>query len=480
LKLEDKMRRFSFLKCLRLLALPITILLLWAVDVRAQDVPVAEAEGASGGSLSEGNANIMWTLIGGCLVMFMQPGFSLVECGLERAKNAANIMMKNFADFMIGSLVFLLFGFGLMFGSSVGGFFGSNFFCIEGFEGLTDEGGWKLTFWFFQSVFCATAATIVSGAIVGRTKFSAYLIASFLISAVIYPVSGHWAWNSLFGDFNGASADGATQGWLVAKGFIDFAGSTVVHSVGGFVALAGAIVVGPRIGKYGPDGVARAIPGHNLPLTALGVFILWFGWFGFNCGSTNVPDQTIGYIAANTNLAACSGFLGAMLTSWFISGRPDPSMSFNGVLAGLVGITAGCYNVSPFGAVIIGLLSGVLVVISVIFIDQKLKIDDPVGAVSVHGVCGFFGTIMVGLLASPSYGDQTAGLFYGGGIHQFVVQFYGALAIDAWAFILGLVVFFIAKATVGVRLDPRDELRGLDIVEHRAEGYSGFQFFSNS
>ncbi|MDR2367952.1 MAG: ammonium transporter, partial [Deltaproteobacteria bacterium] len=334
----------------------------------------------------QSNANIMWTLLGGVLVMFMQPGFAMVECGLARAKNAANILMKNYADFMIGSLVFLFVGFGIMFGQTKGGLFGTSLFGLSGIAGNTPDGQWGLTFWFFQSVFCGTAATIVSGAIAGRTKFSAYLISSVLISAVIYPISGHWVWNSLYG----------SGGWIGNLGFIDFAGSTVVHSVGGFVAMAGAIVVGPRLGKYSSDGVARAIPGHNLSLAALGVFILWFAWFGFNCGSTNVPDGTIGFIAANTNLAACTGFLGAMLTSWIKSGKPDPSMSFNGVLAGLVGITAGCYDVSPFGAVIIGFVSGVLVVFSVIFIDQKLKIDDPVGAVSVHGVCGVFGTVAVG------------------------------------------------------------------------------------
>jgi Amt family ammonium transporter len=263
-------------------------------------------------------------------------------------------------------------------------------------------------------------------------------------------------------------------------GFVDFAGSTVVHSVGGFVAMAGAIVVGPRLGKYSPDGIARAIPGHNLSLTALGVFILWFAWFGFNCGSTNVPDGTIGFIAANTNLAACAGFLGAMLTTWVMSGKPDPSMSFNGVLAGLVGITAGCYDVSPFASVVIGLISGVLVVFSVIFIDQKLKIDDPVGAISVHGVCGLFGTVAVGLFASPLYGSEATGLFYGGGVKLLGVQFLGAVAVDAWAFVMGLVVFSLAKVLVGVRVDPRDELKGLDLAEHKTEAYSGFQFFSNS
>ncbi|MDR1298609.1 MAG: ammonium transporter [Deltaproteobacteria bacterium] len=430
----------------------------------------AVARAQEGEVYPQSDANVMWTLLGGILVMFMQPGFAMVECGLARAKNAASILMKNYADFMIGSLVFLLVGFGVMFGDTKGGVFGASYFGLSGINGSTPDGQWSLTFWFFQSVFCGTAATIVSGAVAGRTKFSAYLVSSVLISAVIYPVSGHWVWNSLYN----------SGGWLGDLGFVDFAGSTVVHSVGGFVAMAGAIVVGPRLGKYGPDGAARAIPGHNLSLAALGVFILWFAWFGFNCGSTNVPDGTIGFIAVNTNLAACAGFLGAMTTSWIKSGKPDPSMSFNGVLAGLVGITAGCYDVSPFGAVVIGFVAGVLVVISVVFIDQKLKIDDPVGAVSVHGVCGVFGTLAVGLFASPMYGSEAAGLFYGGGAGLLGVQLLGALAVDAWAFLTGLIAFLAVRKLVGVRVSAIDELKGLDLVEHKTEAYSGFQFFSNS
>jgi Amt family ammonium transporter len=428
---------------------------------------------ADGETYPQLDANIMWTLLGGVLVMFMQPGFAMVECGLARAKNAANILMKNYADFMIGSLVFLFIGFGLMFGPSAGHIIGTSGFGLSGIDGSTPDGQWSLTFWFFQSVFCGTAATIVSGAIAGRTKFSAYLCSSILISAIIYPIGGHWAWNSLYQSDSGA--------WLANLGFVDFAGSTVVHSVGGFVAMAGAIVVGPRLGKYTVDGHARALPGHNLSITALGVFILWFAWFGFNCGSTNVPDGTIGCIAVNTNLAACTGFLGAMLASWVKFGKPDPSMSFNGVLAGLVGITAGCYDVTPFGAVAIGLISGILVVFSVIFIDQKLKIDDPVGAVSVHGVCGLFGTISVGLFASPLYGSSdVVGLFYGGGAKLLGIQALGAFSIDIWAFVMGLIVFSIIKSVVGVRVNPKDEIKGLDLSEHNTEAYSGFQFFSNS
>ena len=418
--------------------------------------------------LSQENANILWTLIGGMLVMFMQPGFALVECGLTRAKNAANIMMKNYADFLMGGIIYFLIGFGLMFGTDAGGIVGTSMFGMSGSSG-TGEGGWLWTFWFFQAMFAATSATIVSGAMAERTRFSVYLIGSAVISALIYPVSGHWAWSGLFGEGGG---------WLEGLGFIDFAGSTVVHSVGGWIALAGAIVIGPRIGKYSADGIARAIPGHNIPMAGLGVFILWFALFGFNCGSTTTPDGTIGFIAANTCLSACAGGLAAMLTMWVKFGKPDPSMTFNGVLAGLVGITAGCAEVAPGGAIIIGLLCGVLVVFSVLFIDQKLRIDDPVGASSVHGVCGFFGTVMVGLFASPDYGSCT-GLFYGGGIHQLLVQLAGAFSVFVWAFGCGFILFKLLGMLMPLRVSPEEELKGLDIPEHGADAYSGFQIFIN-
>ena len=416
---------------------------------------------------SAGNA--VWTLIGGMLVMFMQPGFALVECGLTRAKNAANIMLKNYADFMMGGIIYFLVGFGLMFGASVDGLFGWSMFGMSGFTGNDAAGQWAWTFWFFQAVFAATSATIVSGSVAERTDFKAYLIVSACVSAFVYPVSGHWVWSGLFGEGGG---------WLGELGFIDFAGSTVVHSVGGWIALAGAIVVGPRIGKYAKDGTARAIPGHNIPMAGLGVFILWFAWFGFNCGSTTVADGTVGYIAANTCLAACAGALGAMFTIWIKYGKPDPSMIFNGVLAGLVGITAGCFEVSPGASVIIGFLAGILVVFSVLFIDQVLKIDDPVGAVSVHGVCGAFGTLMVGLFASPDYGTAT-GLFYGGGSGLLVTQIVGVAAVFLWAFACGLILFKLVAVTVGLRVSPEMELKGLDVTEHGADAYSGFQIFSN-
>ncbi|PKN40693.1 MAG: ammonium transporter [Deltaproteobacteria bacterium HGW-Deltaproteobacteria-18] len=427
---------------------------------------------AEGEALSQEHGNLLWTLIAAILVMFMQPGFALVEMGFSRAKNAGNILMKNLLDFAAGVPVFFLLGFGIMFGQDISGFFGSSGFALAGVDPTTAGGQWDLTFLFFQSVFAATAATIISGGIAERTKFSAYIIVSIAVTALIYPISGHWAWASLWG------GDALGAGWLEGMGFIDFAGSTVVHSVGGWVALAGAIVVGPRLGKYTADGKAKAIPGHNIPLAGLGVFILWFGWFGFNPGSTTTVDGTIGYIAVNTAMAACTGALGAMIFAWIKHGKPDTSMSLNGALAGLVAITAGCYEVSPVGSLIIGLLAGVLVVISIEFIDQVLKIDDPVGASSVHGVCGVFGTIAVGFFAAPGYGDNV-GIFYGGGSEILVTQVIGAAAVFAWAFGAGLALFTILKMTLGVRVTQEEELKGLDITEHGMESYNGFQIFTN-
>jgi Amt family ammonium transporter len=443
----------------------------WALTLLLATLTPAMAF-AEGEALSQEHGNLLWTLIAAILVMFMQPGFALVEMGFSRAKNAGNILMKNLLDFSAGVPVFFLVGFGIMFGQDISGFIGSSGFALSGVDPTTAGGQWDLTFLFFQSVFAATAATIISGGIAERTKFSAYIIVSIAVTALIYPISGHWAWGSLWG------GDELGAGWLEAMGFIDFAGSTVVHSVGGWIALAGAIVVGPRLGKYGADGKAKAIPGHNIPLAGLGVFILWFGWFGFNPGSTTTADGTIGYIAVNTAMAACTGALGAMIFAWIKHGKPDTSMSLNGALAGLVAITAGCYEVSPVGALIIGLLAGVLVIISIEFIDQVLKIDDPVGASSVHGVCGVFGTIAVGFFAAPGYGDN-AGIFYGGGTEILVTQIIGAAAVFAWAFGAGLALFTILKLTVGVRVTQEEELKGLDITEHGMESYNGFQIFTN-
>jgi Amt family ammonium transporter len=323
---------------------------------------------------------------------------------------------------------------------------------------------WNWTFLIFQTVFAATAATIVSGAMAERTKFIGYLAYSFFITLFIYPIFGSWAWGGLL--------DGG--GWLENLGFLDFAGSTVVHSIGGWLALAGAIMLGPRLDKYGPDGKPKAILGHNIPLAALGVFILWFGWFGFNPGSTTVGDGSIGYIAVTTNLAAAAGAIIAMIVSWIIMKKPDASMALNGALAGLVSITAPCDGVSPVGAIIIGTIGGTLVVLSVLFIDNKLKIDDPVGAVSVHGVCGLWGTLSVGLF------NMDSGLFYGSGLKQLGVQALGAGAAFLWAFGLGLVLFYGIKKTIGLRVTSEEELKGLDIGEHGMEAYSGFQIFTTT
>jgi len=417
--------------------------------------------------LTQDSANVLWTLIAAVLVFFMQAGFAMVESGFTRAKNAVNIMMKNLMDFSIGSLGFWAIGFGLMFGATAGGFLGKTGFFFS--DGATGAEGWEwnMTFFMFQTVFAATAATIVSGAMAERTKFVSYLCYSVIISAIIYPISGHWAWGSLF----------KGQGWLEGLGFIDFAGSTVVHSVGGWCALAGAIILGPRLGKYSKDGRSRPIPGHSLTLGALGVFILWFGWFGFNPGSTTTADMSIGRIAVTTNLAAAAGAIAAMITAWATSGKPDASMALNGVLAGLVSITAPCADVSPLSAIIIGLIGGVLVVLSVVFIDKVLKIDDPVGAVSVHGVCGAWGTLAAGLFAQEVYSGN-AGLFFGGGFTPVLVQLTGIVTVFLWAFVLALVLFAVLKATIGLRVTPEEELRGLDIGEHGMEAYSGFQIFS--
>ncbi|MDX9703697.1 MAG: ammonium transporter [Candidatus Auribacterota bacterium] len=421
---------------------------------------------------AESNAlaiDTVWTLIAAFLVFFMQAGFALVETGFTRAKNAGNIIMKNLMDFSVGTLAYAAVGFAIMFGTSSLGLFGTSGFFLGTLDPSTGEGLWQFAFWIFQVVFAATAATIVSGAMAERTKFTGYLAYSFLISAFIYPVVGHWIWGG---------------GWLGGLGIIDFAGSTVVHSVGGWAALAGSIILGPRTGKYTPDGKPKAIPGHNIPLAALGVFILWFGWFGFNPGSTTSgTNLSIAVIAVTTNIAAAGGAISAMLTVWIRFGKPDTSMTLNGALAGLVAITAGCASVSPSAALIIGLLAGVLVALSVEFIDKVLKIDDPVGAISVHGVCGAFGTIMVGFFASPAYSAASgsgslAGLFAGGGIKLLSIQCIGVLAVFAWTFSMAIAVFLLIKKTIGLRVSEVEELKGLDIEEHGMESYAGFQIFT--
>jgi Amt family ammonium transporter len=390
----------------------------------------------------------MWLLIAGFMVMFMQPGFAMVEAGFTRSKNTSNILMKNLMDFSIGSLLYWIIGFGLMYGESLGGFVGipDLFFMSDGVgDNYADYADL-----FFQTVFAATAATIVSGAMAERTEFKAYLIFSIVITVVIYPISGHWTWGG---------------GWLSQLGFHDFAGSSIVHSVGAWVGLAGAAIIGPRLGKYGKDGTPKAIPGHNLALGALGVFILWFGWFGFNPGSQLAAAGTdnaiaIAHIAVTTNLAAAAGAIAAMMVSWFRYKRPALSISLNGALAGLVAITAGCDAVDPVGAVLIGTIAGIILPFAVEFFDKVLKIDDPVGAISVHGVSGAFGTLAVGLFSTSE------GLFYGFGAHLLGVQAIGVLAFFVWAAGGGFILFTILKKLKVLRASKRVEEEGLDIYEH--------------
>ncbi|MGN1263651.1 MAG: ammonium transporter [Prevotella sp.] len=407
----------------------------------------------------------VWMLLAAMLVFFMQPGFALCEAGFTRSKNTANILYKNFVDFMFGSLLFWFLGFGFMFGSDGAGFIGMpNFGDISFYKSdLPVEG-----FLIFETVFCATAATIVSGAMAERTKFSMYVIYSVFISLIIYPVEGHWTWGGGW-----LCDDTETSFMMTTFGatFHDFAGSTIVHSVGGVLAFVGAIVLGPRSGKYDKNGKSRAIPGHSLLTAALGVFILWFGWFGFNPGSQlaasgEVNRVAISHVFLTTNLAAVAGGTATMFVTWIKYGKPSFSLMLNGVLAGLVGITAGCDVVSPVGAVIIGLVCGIILVFSIEFIDTKLHIDDPVGASSVHGVCGIIGTLMTGLLATES------GLFYGHGWGFFEAQAFGVLCIDAWAAITGIILFVGMNKISRIRVDRRIEEEGLDIYEHGESCYN--------
>ncbi len=402
------------------------------------------------------NLDIVWTLIAAFLVFFMQAGFAMLETGFVRAKNAGNVLMKNLLDFAMGAIAFWIIGFGLMFGKSVGGLFGTSDFL---FQGATP---WTYTFFMFQLVFAATAATIVSGAMAGRTKFTAYLLYSFVVSLVIYPISGHWAWGGLYN----AATNGV--GWLAKLGYIDFAGSGVVHMVGGVLAIVGAIFLGPRIGKYTKNGKSKPMPGHNLPIAALGVFILWFGWYGFNPGSTTAGVPEIGYIAVTTTLAAAAGVLGALVTSWIVLKVPDIGMTLNGAIAGLVAITAGTASVNPGASVLIGLISGILVVLSVLFVDKVLKIDDPVGAFSVHAVNGAWGVLAAGIFLNKLPENTTR-------LHVIGVQLIGIGAIAGWAAIAGIILFGILKATHGLRVTKEEEIMGLDIGEHKADCYPDFR-----
>ncbi|WP_394870610.1 ammonium transporter [Clostridium butyricum] len=402
----------------------------------------------------------LWVLLGGILVFWMQAGFAMVETGFTRSKNAGNIIMKNLMDFALGSLIYWIVGFGIMFGKDAAGIIGIPGFFTDGTAENAATSVNNYAFLFFQTVFCATAATIVSGAMAERTKFISYCIYSAVISAVIYPIAGHWIWGG---------------GWLAQLGFHDFAGSTAVHSIGGWCALVGATILGPRIGKYSKDGKSNAIPGHSLTLGALGVFILWMGWFGFNPGSSFgiTGDGTLelsSRVFITTNLAAASAATVTMIITWFKYGKPDVSMTLNGVLAGLVAITAGCDVVSPLGAAIIGCISAFAMVYGIEFIDKVLKVDDPVGAIGVHCINGVVGTILTGVFA------MDGGLFYGGGFKFLGVQCLGVAAVAIWSVATATILFKGIKATIGLRVTREEEIRGLDIEEHGLESsYADFQ-----
>lgn len=405
----------------------------------------------------------IWVLVCAYLVFFMQPGFALLEAGLTRAKNAINILAKNFMDFAIAAILYFLFGYGLMYGDG-NAFIGLSGFALDGLEN-SNIPIWAS--WMFQAVFVGTAATIVSGAVAERTKFASYLVATAFLTALIYPIVGHWTWGG---------------GWLSQMGFFDFAGSTIVHSVGGWAALMGALMVGPRIGKYGANGEVKAIPGHSLPLAALGVFILWFGWFGFNPGSQLAAAGTenasaIALITMNTTLSAAAGALSAMFLVWMMYGKPDITFCMNGALAGLVGITASCAVVSPGDSILIGTMAGIIVVMSVKFFD-KIRIDDPVGAISVHGICGVWGTLAVGLWGQKALGLGSDGLFMGGGFTQLSIQALGIVVIMGFTLVGMGIVFGAVKAIIGLRVAREEEIRGLDIDEHGMESWADFQIFT--
>jgi Amt family ammonium transporter len=439
----------TILKCLMFLALATPAL---AQDAEPDSMKVA--------------VDTVFVLVAAVLVFFMNAGFAMLEAGLCRAKNAVNILAKNFVVFAVASIAFFAIGFGLMFGDGTP-FFGTSGWMLQGadnspatadaytgvFSALNWTGVPLTAKFFFQLVFAGTAATIVSGAVAERVKFLTFIAFSAVLVAIVYPIGGHWAWGG---------------GWLASMGFVDFAGSTVVHSVGGWAALAGVLVLGPRIGKYAADGSVKPIPGHNMALATLGTLVLWLGWFGFNPGSAMAADaDVISSVAVNTNMAAAAGCLAATVTAWIALGKPDLSMILNGTLAGLVSITAGCSVVGPGSSLVIGLIAGVLVVYAVLFFD-KVRIDDPVGAISVHLVNGAFGTLAVGLFATEG------GLFFGGGVEMLLKQVYGVLAFGAMAFGLSMVVWLVLKATMGVRVSADEESEGLDTGEHGMEAYPGF------
>ena len=450
----------------RKILIPLFLLLFPLITTAQTSVPEEVSNADKIAELSTG-LNTVWMLLAAMLVFFMQPGFALVEAGFTRSKNTANILMKNLVDFMVGSILFWFIGFGLMFG--VGNVFGTpHLFDLAAMDNIIQNGLPIEGFLIFQTVFCATSATIVSGAMAERTKFSMYLAYTIAISVLIYPVSGHWTWGG--GWLSNAEPDSFMMS-VFGYTFHDFAGSTVVHSVGGWIALVGAAILGPRLGKYGKDGKSKAIPGHNLTLACLGVFILWFGWFGFNPGSqlaaAGYGDQTaISHVFLTTNLAACTGGFLALIVSWIKYGKPSLSLTLNGILAGLVGVTAGCDLVSPMGAALIGAICGTVMIFAIEFIEHRLKIDDPVGASSVHGVCGSLGTILTGLFAVEG------GTFYGGGFGFLCAQIFGVIIVGGWAALMGYIIFKVLDKVHGLRVPARIEEEGLDIYEHGESAYN--------
>jgi ammonium transporter, Amt family len=465
------------------------LLVLGMVGVLLMTLPVWAEEAAAAPSVADVQKSVvnmkvamdtMWVMLTAFLVFFMNLGFAAVESGFARAKNAVNIMSKNFIVFAVSSLGFLVLGWGLMFGDGSGLIGTHGLFFASGadnspatgaaYQGVYSAINWTgVPFWakfFFQLVFCGTAATIVSGAVAERIKYVTFIVFSFIMAMVIYPVVGHWVWGG---------------GWLAKMGMFDFAGSTVVHSVGGWAALAGVLLLGPRIGKYS-NGTIKPIQGHNLPLATVGTLVLWFGWFGFNPGSTMAADpNAISHVAVTTNTAAAAAIMSATLMSWWLLGKPDLGMTLNGCLAGLVAITAPCAFVSVGSSIVIGLIAGVLVVLAVPFFD-RLRLDDPVGALSVHLVNGVFGTIAVGLFAQDKItGTATGnGLFFGGGFTLLKAQLAAVLSVAAFVFLISIVAWAILKAVMGLRVSREEELKGLDIGEHGNEAYAGFQVFSNT
>ena len=443
--------------------------LLWALPVGAQEVETTLADVEASNAATQAIMDNLWLVIAGAMVFLMQAGFAFVEAGLTRAKNIANIMAKNLADMAVGATAFFIIGWSIAYGTSDSNWWGglNDFFFKDSGDpnALFDmsAGLSPATNFFFQVVFAATAVTIASGAMAERTKFSGYLIFSALMTAIIYPVVVHWTWG----------------GGLIAqidiggRVYSDFAGSTIVHLTGGVAALVGAAILGPRIGKYGPNGEARAIPGHNIGFAVIGVFILWFGWFGFNAGSELAADGLLSFLAMNTLLAAAAGVISATLVVFLKTGIADVAMGGNGALAGLVSITAPVGAVEPWAALVIGFIGGVLVVFAVFFFD-KIRIDDPVGAIAVHGVCGIWGTLSIGLFGrydDAFLGEENVGLLYGGGIEQLAVQALMVLIVITWVGITSFIVFKAIDMTIGLRVDAEEEATGLDVAEHGSAGY---------